>query len=230
MNKTVNLLLKTLEQYAEPKYLEFFHKLSPDIKALGVRSPILQKIVKKFIKEHDLLKALDKLDTNAPYELLYAKAFAISQLEFGEVKLAKIKEFLPYLNGWALCDGFCTLLKDTKLHQKEYFDFILPLFSSNQEFTQRFALVMALIYFNEQEYLPTLFKIFDETNTRHYYVHMAVAWAIATIYCYHKEETYAYLKDCKLSKSTFNQTIRKICESKLPTCEDKELVKKLKRI
>ena len=97
MNKTVNLLLKTLEQNAEPKYLDFFHKLSPDIKALGVRSPILQKIVKKFSKEHDLLKALDKLDTNAPYELLYAKAFAISQLEFGEVKLAKIKEFLPYL-------------------------------------------------------------------------------------------------------------------------------------
>ena len=175
MNKTVNLLLKTLEQNAEPKYLDFFHKLSPDIKALGVRSLILQKIVKKFSKEHDLLKALDKLDTNAPYELLFAKAFAISQLEFGEVKLAKIKEFLPYINGWALCDGFCTLLKDTKLHQKEYFDFILPLFSSNQEFTQRFAFVMALIYFNEQEYLPTLFKIFDETNTRHYYVHMAVA-------------------------------------------------------
>ena len=98
MNKTVKLLLKTLEQYAEPKYLEFFHKLSPDIKALGVRSPILQKIVKNFSKEHDLLKALDKLDTNAPYELLFAKAFAISQLEFGEVKLAKIKEFLPYID------------------------------------------------------------------------------------------------------------------------------------
>lgn len=230
MNKTAMLLLKALEQHSEPKYLEFFHKLSRNLKALGVRAPILQKLVKNFSKEHDLLKALDKLDTNAPYELLYAKEFAISKLEFSEVKLAKIKEFLPYLNGWAICDGFCTLLKDCKLHQKEYFKFILPLFNSKREFTQRFAIVMSLIYFNEQEYLPTLFMIFDETNTRHYYVHMALAWAIATIYCYHKEEAYSYLKNCKLSTRTYNQTIRKICESKLPTCEDKEIVKKLKRI
>ena len=229
MNSTQKLLLKELLKKVDPSYVAFCQKASQNPNSLGVRAPILKQHLRAFIKSHPLDDLIAPLEKNAPFELLYAKAFAISKLPIGKRKFECILCFLKNLNGWAITDGFCSLLKDCKENQREYFKFIRPLFELKEEYSVRFAIVMSLMYFNEEAYLKKLLKIFELLKADAYYKTMAIAWAVATFYCKHPSIIFNYLKQSKLDDKTFNLCIDKILQSNRPTLEQKAQVKLLKR-
>ncbi len=74
-----------------------------------------------------------------------------------------------------------------------------------------------------------LFSVFDKADDSHYYVHMAIAWCIATMYCTDKDSTIEYLKKDKLSLKTHNKAIAKIIESRIPSADEKRFIRTLKK-
>ena len=120
--------------------------------------------------------------------------------------LKYVKEFVPKIDNWAVCDTFCTSLKITKKYKKEMWKFIQEYLKSDKEFELRFAIVMILGYFIDEEYLEKDFKIFNNIKSDKYYVKMALAWAISICVIKYYDRTVKYLeKEAILDDFTYNK-------------------------
>ena len=220
-------ILSELKELSEDKYQEFSKKLSPGVNIMGVRLPALRKLSKKLLKEYGSALLLYHLKENSSFEEKFIYAYALASISIPvEKRLSLIRDFLPYLDGWAIVDSFCTMLKDCKAHQDEYFSFIDSLFESNHSFTAR---VMCNSYFVDERYMNDIFSKLEKADTSSYYVHMAVSWVIASFYCKYKTQTISWLLSSKIEIKTFNKAISKMIESLIPTNEEKAYLKTLKR-
>ena len=226
-------VLKQLQSLVDPKYQEFCLNLSKDGngRLLGVRLPKIRKIIKELFKQEKIEDLLSPLPTDAYYEEKFVKAIIIGQLDINEKERLKlVKDFIETIDCWAICDPFCGGLKSARKHQEVYYNFIKPYFQQTEHpYQVRFACVMSLIYFCDDQYLDEIFSFIDGIDTSQYYVHMAVAWLIATLYCANKDRTISKLLEINIDKKTFNKALQKIVESHIPTAQDKEYVKTLKR-
>ncbi|NLK84365.1 MAG: DNA alkylation repair protein [Aeromonadales bacterium] len=230
MNGIQSQLLADIEKHVDKDYLIFFEKINPHVKALGVRVPILRKIAKEYLKKYPLKDLLNSLPDDSCFEMLFMQCVFIGSIKDVNTALNEIKKFLPSLNGWCLCDTLCSSLKLCKKHKIEFFSFIEPMFLQKDEpYTVRFALVMSNDYFAGSEFEDKILSYINDIDTTHYYVHMAVAWCLATFYCKNPEKFTAYLENCPLNDRTFNKTIQKIKESLIPSVEQKKYLCSLKR-
>ena len=208
-------ILSELKELSEDKYQEFSKKLSPGVNIMGVRLPALRKLSKKLLKEYGSALLLYHLKENSSFEEKFIYAYALASISIPvEKRLSLIRDFLPYLDGWAIVDSFCTMLKDCKAHQDEYFSFID---------------VMCNSYFVDERYMNDIFSKLEKADTSSYYVHMAVSWVIASFYCKYKTQTISWLLSSKIEIKTFNKAISKMIESLIPTNEEKAYLKTLKR-
>ena len=107
--------------------------------------------------------------------------------------------------------------------------FIQKYLKSKQEFEIRFAIVMILDYYIDDEYLQKDFEIFDKIKHEGYYAKMAVAWAISICLIKYYEETIEYLKKSKIDNWTYNKSIQKAIESYRISQEQKEFLRNLKK-
>ena len=167
---------------------------------------------------------------NNYYEEIMLQGMLIGQakLDFNEI-IKYIKDFIPKINNWAVCDTFCTSLKITKKHKEKMWDFIQKYIKSDKEFHIRFGIVLILNYYIDEDYLYKDFKIFDSIKSDKYYVQMAVAWAISFCLIKFYDKTIEYLKNSKIDKFTYNKSIQKAIESYRITKEQKEFLRTLKK-
>ena len=100
---------------------------------------------------------------------------AYAKMECKE-RLTYVAKFVPDINNWAVCDCFCSTLKDADKYQTEYWDFIETYFTSNKEYEARFAAVMLLGHFVKREYLKESIRRLESISQQGYYAKMAVAW------------------------------------------------------
>ena len=124
-----------------------------------------------------------------------------------------IKDFLPKIKNWSVCDCFCCGLKFTKDNRKEVLEFLKPYIKSENEYEVRFAAVILLDYFVNEEYIDTTLALLNEFTHEAYYAKMAVAWAISICYINYPDKTFEFLKRTKISPWVFNKSIQKITES-----------------
>ncbi|MCR5787336.1 MAG: DNA alkylation repair protein, partial [Acholeplasmatales bacterium] len=104
-----NIILKIreeLKQNIDLKYKSFQSKLIPNITEstiLGVKTPILKAIAKKYASREDITLFLNDLP-HQYFEENQIHSFIISlNKDFNEtIKL--VESFLPYINNWATCD------------------------------------------------------------------------------------------------------------------------------
>lgn len=105
-------LVAELKSLAEPGYKAFQERLCTTSKAeiLGVRSPYVKKIAKSVAKG-DVSGFLSVCE-NTYYEEVLLKAFVIAfwRCPLSE-KWATVEAFVPQIDNWAVCDGFCAALK-----------------------------------------------------------------------------------------------------------------------
>lgn len=228
---------KRLISLADEKYRKFHSSLVPGKEnILGVRMPKLRKLAKE-INEGDwrawlawneeALKAEEVL-----YEEIMLRGLVIAGGKDASLEemLNYTEQFIPYVDNWAVCDGFCSSLKRTKKHKKEVWEFLQPYFDSEKEYFIRFGVVMLLDYYIEEAYLQHLFAIFDKIHHEGYYVKMAVAWAVSICYVKFPEETKEYLRENKsLDDFTYNKSIQKACESYRVAAEEKTWLRSMKR-
>ena len=228
----IAIIEEKLKKLADKKYKEFQLKLCPGIdNILGVRVPILRKYAKDLLKEYTLDEILYNL-SDKYYESIMLQGMVIGQdkkKDFSE-KLEYIKEFIPKINNWAVCDTFCAGLKITEKNKEKMWNFLKNYLKSSKEFEIRFAVVMILDYYIEDKYINDIFKIMDSIKSDAYYAQMAVAWALSVCAIKFYDKTLEYLKNSNIDKFTFNKAIQKSIESYRITDEQKQTLKNMKKM
>lgn len=231
INKSINEEIRSkLFNLSEDEYRNFHSKLCPNTEnILGVRLPLLRNMAK------DLAKNNWEAYLNNPYNEYYEEIM-IEGLTIGYIKadintrFKYIKRFIPKIDNWAICDSFCNNLKFTKNNLNEVWEFISTYLSSNKEFELRFAIVMMLHYYINEEYIDRVLHILNDINHEGYYVKMAVAWAISFAYIKFPHKTLVFLKNNNLDSFTYNKSLQKIIESTRVSKEDKDLIRSMKII
>ena len=222
---------KKLFELADPKYKEFHERLCPGTEnIIGVRVPVLRKYAQELFKEKDWKQTIEEID-NEYYEEIMLQGMLIGQAKKEDINtiLKYVEKYVPKIDNWAICDVFCAGLKITKKYKKEMWKFIQKYLKSDKEFKIRFAVVMILDYYIDEEYLKEDFKIFDNIKHEGYYVKMAVAWAISVCLIKYYEDTLEYLKKSKIDNWTYNKAIQKAIESYRISDSQKDFLRKLKK-
>jgi 3-methyladenine DNA glycosylase AlkD len=217
-----------LNELAEEKYKIFTSVLTPGKEnILGVRIPILKKMGVRIIKGDWRTYLEQAKDDTMEEVMLQGMVIGGCNADLEEVlKLAT--DFIPKIDCWSVCDGFCSGLKMTKNHRERVWEFIQPYLSSDKEYDVRFGVVM-LLYYILPEYAPLAFAHFDRIKQEGYYVKMAVAWVLSIYYINLPEQTMEYLQKNELDKFTFNKTLQKITESLRIDQTEKARIKGMKR-
>lgn len=220
---------KKLFELQDLKYKEFHGNLCPNVDdIIGVRVPKLRQYAKELYKSNKLdeIKIADHY-----YEELMIQGMIIGfqTKENIENVIKQIKEFVPKINSWAVCDTFCAGLKITKKYQKEMFELIKTYLKSKKEYELRFAIVMLLDYYINDEYIDGVLQILNNIKSDKYYVQMANAWAISECLVKYYEKTILFLENCTLDKFTYNKAIQKARESYRITDEQKEELREKKK-
>lgn len=227
MKQKIKEELKSLQ---DKKYKEFHSKLCPGTNnILGIRIPVLREYAKTLLKEKDFKTLINNIDDEYYEEImLQGMLIGLVKKDFNEIK-PYIENFIPKISNWAICDTFCAGLKITKKYKEEMWNLINKYVTSDKEFYIRFAVVMILDYYIEEEYIEADFKIFNNIKSDKYYVQMAVAWAISICFIKYYEKTIEYIKTADLDEFTYNKAIQKAIESYRITKEQKDILKKMKK-
>ncbi|MFQ9510466.1 MAG: DNA alkylation repair protein [Lachnospiraceae bacterium] len=204
---------KILHEESDEEYRIFSSKLLPGVNnILGVRIPSLRKIAMQIAKED--WKSFLRKASNETFEetLLQGFVIAYAEMDLSE-RFSRIGQFVPHIDNWSICDSFCNSLKFTLQNKKEVWEFLQPYFLSDKPYHLRFAIVMLLNYYIEEEFLDPICKILESIHHDNYYVKMAVAWAISTCFVKFPDQMLTYLEGCKLDTFTYKKTVQKIHES-----------------
>ena len=104
MNESIK---KQLLDLADSDYQKFSSRLLPGIdNLLGVRFPILRQLAKQMTKE-EWGTYLDEKD-EIYFEEVMLEGMIIGYLnEPLEVRLQVIRDFIPKIKNWSVCDSFC---------------------------------------------------------------------------------------------------------------------------
>lgn len=220
---------KELEKIAEENYRIFAAKLIPNIdNLLGVRLPKLRKIAKKIVQlDYEYYLAMDNH--------LYFEEVMLQGMIIGEIKLPwtersrYVKQFISKINNWSVCDSFCCGLKFEVSEKELVWEFLQPYFASDKPYDIRFAVVMLLFYFVDDEYAQKAFTLIDQIKNDDYYVKMAVAWAISIYFRELPTLTMSYLHKNQLDDWIYNKALQKITESLKVDSSTKIIIRSMKR-
>ena len=246
---TVAELKKMLFKNQDLKYRDFHASLLPNIdkkSIIGVRVPTMRKITKDFAAgltvaksvPADISRFLDKLP-HQYFEENQVHLFAVERIKDFDECLARIEQFLPYIDNWAVCDGKSpkALLKD----EARFLASIEKWLKSREPYTVRFGVNMLMNFFLDERFEKRFLKwiaaidesLFNddgraECPTDRYYVQMVIAWYFATALAKQWDATFPYIKGRKLSPWIHNKTIQKACESYRITDAQKKVLRALK--
>ena len=154
-------------------------------------------------------------------------------------RLAMLSRYVPVLDNWAVCDSYCAHAKwMVRADKSALWAFLERWFDSEYEFEVRFAVVVAMCYFLDEEWLD---KVFERINgldfgrikskyksikgkpkaaqqgtvqgAEPYYVRMGVAWLLATALTKFPDATRAFVRSSNLPENVVKLYIRKARES-----------------
>jgi len=216
-------MLDRLAALGEPKYKEFHEGLIPGKSmAYGVRVPAMRAIAKEIVKQDPA--GFLAVSRPGSYEETMIRGLVIASMPLPvKERLAYVRDFLPLIDNWAVCDVFCGTFKLKKPEEREQmWQFLLPLFGSSEEYTARFAVVMFLSHYVTEDKVGEGLAILESMGQPEYYIRMAVAWAVSVCYVKFPGKTLPLLQRQSLPKFTQNKSIQKIRESYRVAAEDKQ--------
>lgn len=198
--------------------------------SLGVRIPVLRSYARMLVKREDFSwEALDSFpNTYLEIRMLKCLCTGYAELSFEQLK-DRVRKCIPVIDGWAVCDVFCSTLKEIRKHREEYLGELKNFIGEGKEFSQRFAYVLMLGCYMEREYLPFVFEMLDAAQAQYYYTMMGAAWLLAEVLVRFYAEGVAYLQEGKLADAAKNKAIVKACESFRVDAAQKKFLKSLKK-
>lgn len=206
------------------KYKEFHSKLVPTIdcdKIIGVRIPQLRKIGKALENDNFEWDYYEEV-------MLHGFYIGYAKLPYEE-RLSLLDRFVPQIDNWAVCDCVCSTLKFINKNKAEFLDYLKKYMQSNQEYEIRFAIVILMDYYIDDEYSDFAVDYFKNIKSNYYYVNMAAAWALSVAFVKYREKVLSLIENNVLTKDIHNMTISKIRDSFRVDKETKAYLKKLRR-
>lgn len=172
-----------------------------------------------------------------------------------EEALRLFDSFVPLVDNWSVCDSCCLSLGIFEKHKQRVWEHIQPLLYSEREFEVRVALIVLLAHFlkfdqkdhkikrrrlvtmedvyNEEEetgeYTERILNCLDREFVQGYYAQMAAAWLTAECFVTFPYRTGVFLKNSGMDTFTYNKALSKICESRIPAEDVKQMIKMQKR-
>lgn len=217
-----------LFENADKGYKQFHAKLIPNIpleKIIGVRTPAVKKLAKKYSKAPDIDIFLQDLP-HKYYDENNLHGFIIAECRDYEKAVGYINAFLPYVDNWATCD----LLKPkafAKSRDKLKNDIDIWL-GSDEVYTKRFAMGMIMCHFLDSGFDENYLLRIAEIQSDEYYIKMMQAWFFATALAKQWNCAVKIIEERKLDEWTHRKAIQKARESFRITKEQKEYLKSLK--
>ena len=218
-----------IDENSEPGYARFSSKLLPgtdDVR--GVRVPKLKALAKAVVKDGDWRSFLDDDMTCFEERLLHALVIATAPMTAHE-RLALTERFLPHIDNWSVCDGFCQYWTVAPGSEREVWDYFASQMDTGDPWRMRVSLVARMIHYEGRE--STLALIEDILSHDHgeYYYRMGAAWVFSFCFIRERDDALEALGSNRMEVWTHNKSIQKIRESFRVTKEDKDLVAGLRR-
>lgn len=215
----------------------------PRRRVLGLHTPQMKQLAKALSKEdgEGYIRRFEQAASDAlVYEETLVWGFLINLQKCPlQQRLAMLERYIPVLDNWAVCDAFCANAKWMQRTDKErLWRFLLRWFASQREFEVRFAIVAAMCYFIDREWIATLFEQIERIDFSRitsqyrsvksrperpqqgtvqgaspYYVRMGVAWLLATALAKFPDATRAYVRSSTLPDDVIRLYVRKARES-----------------
>lgn len=209
----------------DEKYRDFNASLVPTLDKnsfIGVRSPELRRLAKKYTKDERIEAFLSALPHKYQEENTL-HGFIISLEKSFDKAIAETERFLPYINNWAVCD--VTSPKIFGKNKLELLEYIKKWIKSDETYTVRFAIGMLMRHFLDEEFEPWQMELVISVDSEEYYIRMMQAWYMATALAKQYDAAFEVIKAKKLPKWTHNKSIQKAVESYRITDERKEILK-----
>lgn len=230
----------------------------PERRVMGLHSPEIKQAAKQLSREGgeivmpdgthrmcangaEVIRAFEEVPSeNLCYEETVIWGYLINLEKYSlDERLAMLSRYVPVLDNWAVCDSCCAHAKWMARANKEaLWAFLERWFDSEHEFEVRFAVVVAMCYFLNEEWLD---KVFERINgldfgrikskyktvkgkpkvaqqgtvqgAEPYYVRMGVAWLLATSLAKFPDATRAFARSSNLPADVVKLYIRKARES-----------------
>ena len=225
-----NDVIVLLQANADDDYRDFSIKLSPGVTAMyGVRLPILKQIAKDVCKG-DWETTLKEATDNGIEELMiqgYIIGFAKSDYD---TLIKYVENFVKKIKVWSVCDTTVATFKFVRKEMQKTWDFLEFYAKDTDVWSRRFAAVMMLSHFINEEYIDRVLERLSSMSPSGYYAEMGIAWAIQGCHSKFPEKTKAVLEKKILAKEVQNKAIQKICESLRTSKEEKDILRTLKII
>ncbi len=230
----------------------------PNRRVLGLHSPEIKAVAKQLSREGGEVVMPDgthRICTNGAEVIRVFESVPSKSLCYEETviwgylinlekcsldeRLAMLTRYVPVLDNWAVCDSYCAHAKWMVRADKEaLWAFLQQWFRSEREFEVRFAVVVAMCYFLNEEWRQRVFTQLNSLDfdriksdyktvkgkpkvaqqgtvqgTEPYYVRMGVAWLLATALAKFPDPTRAFVRSSNLPADVVKLYIRKARES-----------------
>lgn len=144
--------------------------------------------------------------------MLHGFYIGYAKLSYKE-RISLLTEFIPYINNWAVYDCVSSTLKFVNKNRSDFLEFLKPYMNSQKEYELRFAVVMLMDYYLDDEYLKFTVDYLSKIKSDYYYVNMAVAWALSVAFVKDSNLVLPLIENYALEPFVHNKTISKICDS-----------------
>lgn len=220
-----------LVEKSEASYRDFSAALIPkSMPLLGVRLPVLRKLAKELVKTMDWKQEINSYE--GEYEDTYFEETMLrgmiigygTQKEEGKIALDFLRDFIPHVDNWSVCDSFCNSFLFAAKNRDMVWDFLQEYLYSDKEFEVRVAIILLLNQFlkydkngkkitrkrvitmediewnNEKEnrqnypYLERILAALNRSFDQGYYAQMAAAWTTAEAFVSFPYETMRMLQ------------------------------------
>ncbi len=212
----------------DTQYRDFHSALMPTVpkeKVIGVRTPVLRKLARQLAGTPQAEAFLHTLPHDY-YEENNLHAFLIESIRDYGTALAETEKFLPYIDNWATCDGFCP--KVFAKHKAELLAHIRRWLDSGEIYTMRYAMGMLMRYYLDEDFRPEYLEWVAGVHSKEYYVNMMRAWYFATALAKQPDAALPWLTERRLDVWTHNKTIQKAVESFRISDEMKQQLRSLR--
>lgn len=186
--------------------------------------------------------------------MLRGMILSYASMDIDEI-LPYITEFIPLVDNWSVCDSVFMGMNIFQKDREYTWNYIQPYLQSDKEFEVRVALIIMMQHLlkcdakgknisrlrrvelsdmsNKKEeagqYVDRILKSIDREYPQGYYASMAASWLVAEAFCTYPYHTMCLIKKNHLDDMTYNKALQKIIESKIPTDELKDFLRRMKR-
>ena len=182
---TATDIITELRHLAEPEYRNFAAALIPGEQELwGVRLPALRRLAKKAARK-DWCRIFHELKEERCMEAVMLRGMLpgyAPQATWDE-RLAALKDFVPSIRNWSICDSCCITYKFVREHQNAALSFLMPYLHSAGEYEARFGVVMLLDHFlTTSQQAELVAELLPQVHCSAYYARMAIAWCACELH------------------------------------------------